>query len=139
MPANELRPEEPTAEPAWLVYAVRQLLKGIVWYFKYGLIYGLCIPYLVLWLLIFPCLLFVTNLSILFASLLASAIAIIVLLTPPLNGGIVQLLYSALLYLSVDPLVLHKWVKLSIKFIYQYWWEVVTAVVVVSAIAFAFS
>ena len=110
-----------------------------MWYFKYVLIYGLCIPYLVLWLLIFPCLLYVTNLSILFASLLASVIAIILLLTPPLNGGIVQLLYSALLYLSVDPLVLHKWVKLTIKFVYQRWWDIVAAVVVVSAIAFAFT
>jgi hypothetical protein len=140
MPANELRPEvEPTGEPEWLVYAVQQLLKGIVWYFKYCLIYGILIPYLILWLLIFPCLFYVANLSVLFASLLASAVAVIVLLTPPLNGCFVKLLYSALLYLSVDPVVLHKWVKASIAFVYQRWWDIVAVVVVVSAISFAFS
>ena len=135
MPVNDLRPEaeEEVQAPAWIVYAVHQLLRGIVWSIKFGFIYGLLIPYLLLWLLIFPCLLYLAKLSILSSSLLASTIAAATIFSP-LHGPFLNSIYS-----SVDLVVLHKWVKLAIAFIGKHLWDFVAAVLVAAAIAFAFS
>ena len=133
MPLENDNSLEESKEPVWLTYVVRKLVLGFIWSIKYGFIYVFIIPYVIIWLLVFPCLLYFAKFSILSTSVLTSVMALVTILSP-LNTTVIYVIYS-----SVDLPALHKWVKFSSGVIYHHWWNIVAAIFVIAATAFAFS